>query len=989
MRNAMVGMALLGALLLCGFAAHAAEVGDQQAAYDLTVSSVLGGKSEGLGIFVTESPLKPGTDVTTLKHTVKTIETSQWMVFIDYHPGANWSHACMYVFIDASDGSIETIRDVWAPTMLKSMIRKTGPDPFGGQNRIAPKPKRVSERESRSADNLWAVILSGGYDSGNNHVRYWNDCSSIYTTLTEVYGYLDDHIIVAISDGTNPAADQSNGQNSDPDLDNDGDDDTMYSCTRANLSTIFGNLATTLDSSDSLFIFTTDHGSGQYGVPGQPTSQNLWNGEEIWDYEFADLLEPINCREMFLTLEPCFSGGFVNDVIEMNSTVARVISTAANDHEYSWAMGPDYVYDTYVFHWTAAVRGEDAYGNPVDADSNNDGEVSMQEAYNYALAMDQDDEHPQYGEYPAGYGANASLFGSGPVSEGEVKLSRSIYNCADTILVVVEDLDLVGTGTVDVHIASTTETTPELLTLTETEDGHFEATMATGTGSPSQDNVLQVTDQDTITVEYDDENYGGTGPQTVNDTADVDCVGPAISNIGSGQETFESAVISWTTDEPATSRIEYGTTMGLGLVFEDTELATNHQVTLEGLDDCTYYYFQVISVDAANNATVDDAGGSLHIFQTWQLMLFLDEPLDSNPLWTAQGQWAFGVPTGSEGDPTSGYTGSNVYGYNLNGSYPNNLAETYLTTPPIDCTGAQGTILRFWKWLGVESATWDHASVQISNNGSTWTTIWDHTGSSFQDSAWSQMEFDVSAVADNQASFYIRWVMGATDGSVVYSGWNIDDIQLYASQPCSGETPTPGPPTPTRTASPTPPPSTPTPTRTPTRTPTVTPSAAPPTFTPTPAPTHTPQATQTPAPTDTPEPTETPEFTATPTSPPIPEKGMELILDDQELAAGDSFNLHMYLHNPDVDSYVADAYILLDVYGNYWCWPSWKSLNEGLDKKVETIPGMTSMHEAVLEFEWPAGVGSANGLQFIGCLFAPDTWDMIGTPQIISWSYMD
>ena len=136
------------------------------------------------------------------------------------------------------------------------------------------------------------------------------------------------------------------------------------------------------------------------------------------------MLEPIQCREFIVTLEPCFSGGFVNDIVNMNSTVPRVVSTAANDMEYSWAMPPDYVYDTYVFHWTAAIEWMDAYGNPVDADTNNDGEITMDEAYQYALAMDQDDENPQYGEWPAGYGATLTMTGSGPTSDGTVKLKR-------------------------------------------------------------------------------------------------------------------------------------------------------------------------------------------------------------------------------------------------------------------------------------------------------------------------------------------------------------------------------------------------------------------------------------------------------------------------------------------------------------------------------------------------------------------------------------
>jgi plastocyanin len=73
-------------------------------------------------------------------------------------------------------------------------------------------------------------------------------------------------------------------------------------------------------------------------------------------------------------------------------------------------MPPDYIYDTYVFHWTAAVKGEDAYGTPVDADANQDGLITMDEAYIYAVEHDEDQESPQYGEYPEGTGSYLSLW---------------------------------------------------------------------------------------------------------------------------------------------------------------------------------------------------------------------------------------------------------------------------------------------------------------------------------------------------------------------------------------------------------------------------------------------------------------------------------------------------------------------------------------------------------------------------------------------------
>jgi hypothetical protein len=160
-------------------------------------------------------------------------------------------------------------------------------------------------------------------------------------------------------------------------------------------------------------------------------------------------------------------------------------------------------------------------------------------------------------------------------------------------------------------------------------------------------------------------------------------------------------------------------------------------------------------------------------------------PLDTyDPGWTTEGQWAFGEPTGEGGeygwpDPESGYTGNNVYGYNLNGDYENNLSEQHLTSTAIDCTNLTEVSLKFWRWIGVEQPLYDHAYVRVSNHGTNWTTVWENTAQ-VTDSAWTQVEYDISSVADNQPTVYLRWTMGTTDGGWRYCGWNIDDIQIYA-----------------------------------------------------------------------------------------------------------------------------------------------------------------------------------------------------------------
>ena len=161
---------------------------------------------------------------------------------------------------------------------------------------------------------------------------------------------------------------------------------------------------------------------------------------------------------------------------------------------------------------------------------------------------------------------------------------------------------------------------------------------------------------------------------------------------------------------------------------------------------------------------------------------------DVDPGWDVEGEWAFGQPTGAGGawgnpDPSSGATGDFVYGYNLNGDYANNMSVQYLTSSSMDCSDVTGTTLQFQRWLGIESANYDRAEIQISIGGSDFSTIWENDGGSLPGGAWESVEYDISSLADQQSDVRIRWVMGTTDVSVVYCGWNIDDVRIIGVVP--------------------------------------------------------------------------------------------------------------------------------------------------------------------------------------------------------------
>jgi Subtilase family/Fervidolysin N-terminal prodomain len=569
-----------------------------------------------------------------------------------------------------------------------------------------------------------------------------------------------------------------------------------------------------------------------------------------------------------------------------------------------------------------------------------------------------------------------------------VYLNKSMYQCEDTAELTVRDRN--ASVSVDVQVSSDTEPSPESVTLLEdpVEAGFFAGSIPVSEIPPVHgDEIISVIHGDTILVDYP--ALGKT------DSSVVDCITPEISNVQIAQIGYDSALITWDTNEDTDSVVHYGESSP-DQTIELSEYTMVHSVTLSGLSDCTNYVFYVESSDPAGNIAMDDNGGSYYSFLTLELVILLEETLDSDPGWDISGgAWAFGQPTGGGGsygnpDPTSGYTGDNVYGYNLNGDYTNSMAAYYLTSETIDCSSASEVFLSFYRWLGVESSSYDYAILAISNdNGSTWTDIWGNPSSSLSDSDWVLNEFDISSESAGYSQVKVRWQMGSTDGSVIYCGWNIDDILVSYSRECSSVTPTPtsNPPTETPvppTETPVPPTDTPVP---PTDTPippTETPvpptdTPVPPTDTPVP-PTDTPvPPTDTPvSPTDTPvPPTDTPvpptDTPVPPTDTPVPPTstpecvilGCEVYMPSMDFTQGDSCYCDVTICNPGSETYESvPVFVILDVYGSYFFAPSFSDF----DYYTQTVYPGKSMINVIPAFSWPGNVGSATNIMWYAAM---------------------
>ncbi len=129
-----------------------------------------------------------------------------------------------------------------------------------------------------------------------------------------------------------------------------------------------------------------------------------------------------------------------------------------------------------------------------------------------------------------------------------------------------------------------------------------------------------------------------------------------------------------------------------------------------------------------------------------------------------------------------------------------------------------------------------------------------------------------------------------------------------------------------------------------------------------------------------------------PDSPPVPAPtvtpatwtGVRLTLPDTDLQAGDRFVLTATCRAPAGHA-AADLYVVLDVFGEYFFYPSWS--NTPGSESIVLAPD-AAVERRILDFVWPAGdVGVVTDLQFRGAILEPGTTSVIGEIDSVSFGY--
>ena len=216
-------------------------------------------------------------------------------------------------------------------------------------------------------DGQIRVIYAGGYDWSDAHPRY-QAAYNYVDRVTDYSAYYDDvaNLFTWLKDGNQP----------------------QY-------------IPHGMNENEELFNWTFDHGE--------------WDGTHAWlglidvwirDDYYANLVNQINAGKRVFWMQQCFSGGFIDDLVNDKNIIitacsATELASRADNVSRNGSPLPENElgnhHGEFDFHIMNSVRGTAIYpyNNPpvVDADDNQDGGVSMSEAWTYLYDHESQEEN--------------------------------------------------------------------------------------------------------------------------------------------------------------------------------------------------------------------------------------------------------------------------------------------------------------------------------------------------------------------------------------------------------------------------------------------------------------------------------------------------------------------------------------------------------------------------------------------------------------------
>ncbi|MCA9674907.1 MAG: DUF4215 domain-containing protein [Myxococcales bacterium] len=117
---------------------------------------------------------------------------------------------------------------------------------------------------------------------------------------------------------------------------------------------------------------------------------------------------------------------------------------------------------------------------------------------------------------------------------------------------------------------------------------------------------------------------------------------------------------------------------------------------------------------------------------------------------------------------------------NLAGDYQD-MAQSEATMPEIDTTGFETVRLQYRRWLGVEDALYDHATIN-ADGAELWSNL-DTPGGTTQhrDREWRFQDVDLSPLAAD-GKVTVKFHLDS-DESLGFGGWSLDDVCIVGVGP--------------------------------------------------------------------------------------------------------------------------------------------------------------------------------------------------------------
>ncbi|MGA2595948.1 MAG: hypothetical protein ABSH09_02940 [Bryobacteraceae bacterium] len=340
------------------------------------------------------------------------VETASVLVFADDHPLANFGHDCRYLLYHPENGTLQ--REILARfppsagTFERKMVVFNEPVKFIARGPLPPVVPEWFCPRLVPKGNRYAILAAGC-----TQARHLNDMEFAYRTLINNYGFHADNIYVLNYDGARQVWDSLPAEWP--------GNDTGYTIqvtdngSRAAFQRAFADLAKKIGPEDLLFIHTNNHGDGMPQpsfmcmptAPYSPNSGMFPNWDPYYATDFAsDLAALPKYRALMVMMEQCGSGGFNAPILAKSTAASTSVASACLPTASSYASA-DGNWDSFAYDWVAAMHGSYPNGSALasNPDTNGDGVVDAQEAFNYAVSVQNPYDTPNFNETSAAAGA--------------------------------------------------------------------------------------------------------------------------------------------------------------------------------------------------------------------------------------------------------------------------------------------------------------------------------------------------------------------------------------------------------------------------------------------------------------------------------------------------------------------------------------------------------------------------------------------------------